>query len=84
MKVRECAFNHNYKLYRTGEFFDLKHDPDEKNPLQSGSLDDTGAAALRNLQAVLVKFKDARPMELDRQFEESADGRKPAGRKKVE
>jgi len=84
LTVRECAFNHHYKLYRTGEFFDLTHDPDEKNPLESSSLDTTGATALSNLQAVLVKFKDARPKALDRQFEQSEEGRKPARVKQAE
>jgi len=45
MTVRECAFNHNFKLYRTGEFFDLADDPDEKNPLRISSLEVAPAVA---------------------------------------
>ena len=33
MTVREFAFNQRYKLYRTGEFFDLAKDLEEKQPL---------------------------------------------------
>src|SRR5688572_10946904 len=31
--AREFAFTQRYKLYRTGEFYDLTKDPDEKHPL---------------------------------------------------
>jgi arylsulfatase A len=82
LSVRECAFNHQYKLYRSGEFFNLMHDQDEKHPLEIDSLDAAGTAALNNLQAVLVKFEDARPIELDREFEQSADEKRPARNKR--
>lgn len=65
MSVRECAFNRQFKLYRSGEFFDLIKDPDEKNPLQTTALEVTAATAFSNLQAVLHDFRDARPPELD-------------------
>lgn len=82
MTVRECAFNHNFKLYRTGEFFDLAADPEERNALQISALEVTPAAAATKLQSVLDQFRNARPRELDLQVEESTDQRKPAGKKK--
>ena len=82
MTVRECAFNHNFKLYRTGEFFDLAEDPDEKCPLQISSLAVAPAAAATKLQAVLDQFADARPAEFDQQVQQSKDVSKPATKKK--
>lgn len=79
MKVREYAFDHSFKLYRTGEFYDLKADPQEQHPLSEAAPD-----ARRKLQTVLDRYKDARPAELDRQFMQSAPvkggkrGKKPA------
>ncbi|MEJ7591722.1 MAG: hypothetical protein WKF77_09250 [Planctomycetaceae bacterium] len=67
---------------RTGEFFDLTKDPNEKNPLQISSLEDTPAAAARKLQSALDQFADARPVESDQQVEQSTDSNKPARKKK--
>lgn len=64
-KVREFAFDRNYKLYRTGEFFDLINDADEKHPLRQESLSGEAAAAARRLQTALDQYKSARPAELD-------------------
>ena len=82
MTVRECAFDHHFKLYRTGEFFELDTDPDEKNVLQTGSLKGTALAAANKLQLALDQFKDARPRELDQQFNSSGKANKSAGKKK--
>jgi arylsulfatase A len=71
LTVREFAFDHDYKLYRTGQFFDLAADPFEEKPLNLGTLTKVETAAKGKLQQVLDQFKDARPVELDRQFEES-------------
>ena len=71
MRVRELAFNQRYKLYRTGEFFDLSKDLEEKQPLKVASLDGEAAAAAKLLQGALDQFKDARPAELDRMFEKA-------------
>lgn len=65
LTVREFAFDQRFKLYRTGEFFDLTKDADEKNPLPVASLTGDAAAAAKQLQAALDKFKSARPRELD-------------------
>ncbi len=61
LTVREFAFNHRYKLYRSGEFFDLSKDVEEKQPLKVASLEGEAAAAAKLLQDALDQFKDARP-----------------------
>jgi hypothetical protein len=74
--VKELAFDHHHKLYRTGELYDLQADPKEKTPL-------TGEKPARaKLQAVLDQYKDARPADLDRQFEQSAPEKPKKGKKK--
>jgi len=69
MTVRELAFTDRYKLYRTGEFFDLGKDEDEKEPLGVASLSGDAAAAAKLLQKALDQYQGARPAELDRRFE---------------
>ena len=75
LTVRESAFNHHYKLYRTGEFFDLSWDLEEKQPLKVTSLKGEAAAAAKLLQGALDQFKDARPPELDRLLEQANKGK---------
>jgi arylsulfatase A len=75
MTVREFAFNHRYKLYRSGEFFDLRNDVEEKHPLVVSSLGGQAADAAQLLQGALDRFKDARPVELDRLFEQANKGK---------
>jgi arylsulfatase A len=62
--VREFAFNHLFKLYRTDEFYDLKADPAEKQPLKVAQLEGEAAATARKLQSALDAYKDARPAHL--------------------
>jgi arylsulfatase A len=64
--VTEWAFDHGYKLYRNGQFFDLAADPQETKPLKVADLTGPPAAAAAKLQAALAQFKNARPAELDR------------------
>jgi arylsulfatase A len=68
MKVSESAFDHHYKLYRTGEFFDLAVDPLEKQNLDVNKLSDVQTKAKTKLAATLEKYKDARPAALDDEF----------------
>jgi hypothetical protein len=82
MTVRESVFDHHFKLYRTGEFFDLSKDPEESKPLQIGALAGDAAGGAKKLQAALDQFKDARPAELDREFEQSGKAGKPGKKKK--
>jgi arylsulfatase A len=60
----EQAFDHRFKLYSTGEFFDLDRDPEEKSPLHVAEAKGEAAAAAGKLQAALDRFKDARPAHL--------------------
>jgi arylsulfatase A len=76
MGVTEYAFDHGYKLYRSGRFFDLKADPNETKPLKVADLTGAPADAAKKLQAALDKFKDARPAELDKQFRDSIKKKK--------
>jgi arylsulfatase A len=62
--LREMAFNHHYKLYRGGEFFDLATDPLEQHPLKVASQTGDDATAAKTLQAALDSFNDARPSNL--------------------
>jgi arylsulfatase A len=80
--VREYAFDAHYKLYRTGEFYDLLHDFDEKTDLAGRSLDGAAATAKEKLKSALDQFNDARPQELDRLFDEAAKPDGGAGEKK--
>jgi len=70
MTVRESAFNQRFKLYRTGEFFDLSRDLAEKQPLNAASLAGEAAAAAKSLQGALDRYARARPAELDRALEQ--------------
>ncbi len=80
--VREYAFDVHYKLYRTGEFFDLLRDGDEKTNLAGRALEGPAAAAKEKLELALDQFKDAQPPELDRRLEEAAKPTDVAGQKK--
>ncbi len=83
LKVREFAFDHRFKLYRTGQFYDLSTDSEETQPLDLAALATEPAAAAKKLQAALDPFKDARPAALDRQFQQSLQGtEKPKKKKK--
>jgi arylsulfatase A len=70
--VREFVFDHRYKLYRTGELYDLGKDAEETQPLAVDRLEGEAAAAARKLGKALERFRGARPAELDRAFEEAA------------
>jgi arylsulfatase A len=82
LEIKECVFDTRYKLYRTGEFYDLRVDADEKRPLSTTELQGDAAAAHTRLQSALERFKDARPVELDRQFEASFSSLKSAKKKR--
>src|SRR5262245_57535088 len=62
--LREFAFNSKYKLYRTGELYDLTVDPAEKRPLTVASLSGDAAQVAARLQAGLDQFQGARPSSL--------------------
>ena len=56
--VREFAFNHRYKLYRSGQFFDLAKDLEEQAPQKVNELKGEATAAARSLQAALDQFTE--------------------------
>jgi len=64
--VREFAFDQRFKLYRSGDFFDLTQDAAEQKPLSVTSLTGEATAAARKLQAALDEFKNARPASFER------------------
>jgi arylsulfatase A len=63
-QARECAFDQRFKLYRSGEFYDLSRDSEEKQPMQVAGLEGDGAKAAKLLQTALDQFRDARPAAL--------------------
>lgn len=56
--IQEWSRNQRYKLYRSGEFYDISQDRLEKNPLNHLSPD--AQHARDTLQEVLARYKDAR------------------------
>jgi arylsulfatase A len=68
MRVRECAFDHRYKLYRDGRFYDIEQDIDERHPLDGTPLCAKASGARQGLQAVLDHYRDARPVNLDQEY----------------
>jgi arylsulfatase A len=60
----EQAFDLRYKLYSTGEFFDVEKDPEEKRAEKVADLKGEAATAAARLQKALDQFQDARPAEL--------------------
>lgn len=68
LTIHEFAFDHRFKLYRDGRFYDLTNDRDEKKPLPVDSLDGDRASAAKKLQSILDHYTNARPADLDRNF----------------
>ncbi len=60
-KAQVFARNQRYKLYRSGEFYDIKHDVLEKKPLAKASLEARATAVKAMLQQALDRYKDSRP-----------------------
>jgi arylsulfatase A len=63
--VAEFAFNRDFKLYRTGDFYDLRTDREEEHALKVGTLKGESATAAAMLQRALDQYKGARPAHLD-------------------
>jgi arylsulfatase A len=81
MTVRECTFDHRFKLYRTGQFYDLSTDEMEKQDLSATAFSNEATAAKAKLQNALDHFKDARPTELDQEFQASGKGKDKTSKK---
>ena len=58
---KEFTRNQRYKLYRSGEFFDIANDVLEKSPLPQDSLSDDQQSVRTMLQSALDQYTDARP-----------------------
>lgn len=84
LTIHEFAFDHRFKLYRDGRFYDLTKDREETKPLALASLEGVSASAAKKLQLALDRYINARPAELDSQAKEpSADTVQPKVRKKA-
>jgi arylsulfatase A len=71
---KEFSATKRYKLYRTGKFFDYDRDPKEEKALDAKALDAEAAAARKQLQEALDKYKDARPAKYP---QPKRDGKQP-------
>ncbi|MFC1544833.1 sulfatase-like hydrolase/transferase [Gemmatimonadota bacterium] len=60
-EAREFTRNQRYKLYRTGEFYDVQADPLESEPLNPAGLSPEQARTSQMLQDALDSFANARP-----------------------
>lgn len=59
------ARNKRYKLYQTGQFYDIQKDVLEKHPLNTNELNTDIITIKNKLQKVLDKYKDSRPDNLN-------------------
>jgi arylsulfatase A len=80
--VTEFAATRDFKLSRAGEFYDLRKDIEENNPLKIASLEGEAAEVAKLLQGVLDKYKDTRPAELNRTSENTDKGTAKGKKKK--
>ncbi len=63
-KAKEFVRSKRYKLYQSGEFYDIKNDVHEKNDLKKDELNARQKKIRAFLKAQLDKFENARPEEL--------------------
>jgi arylsulfatase A len=82
LTVQECVFNHHYKLYRDGSFFDLRQDPFETGPINPSSLIADQISARQELQSALARYANVRPTALDEAFAKTRRDLKPPKAKK--
>jgi len=62
--AQEFARNQRYKLYRTGEFYDVNNDVLEKKNLVAGTLDEKTRLIRAMLQKALDQYEDVHKSEL--------------------
>ena len=85
--IAEFAANHDFKLSRTGDFYDLRSDIEEKHPQKVEQLKDEAAAAAELLQGALDHYKDARPAAVAMPFlgsRKKGDHRRATGKGAVD
>lgn len=68
LTVSEFVFNHRWKLYKDGRFYDLEADPAETRPLAWDELTAEAKRAYDLLREALKKYEGIRPAELDEMF----------------
>ena len=83
LTAREFTYDQRFKLYRSGNFFDLSQDAGEQRPLAVASLEGEAAVAAKKLQAALAQFKNSRPASFDRLAAELLANKK-RGKQKAE
>lgn len=71
----EWTRNQRYKLYTTGNFYDISQDALEKNPLSNPSPEETKIRA--QLQQALDQFKEARPAQSPDKNQSKPNKKKP-------
>lgn len=59
--IREFAFDHQYRLMRSGELYDRVADPNHKRPLAADERSPAAQAAALRLQAALDRYADIEP-----------------------
>jgi arylsulfatase A len=59
-KARVFARNHRYKLYQTGEFYEIPSDYNEHFPLDTSSMDSEAMSVYEKLNGVLEHFGNKR------------------------
>ncbi len=79
---REFVRNQRFKLYRTGDFYDVSRDVLEKRPLDTANLDVNAKTTLAVLQTALDQFKSARPAEIANRGPERKNEQKGKGKRK--
>lgn len=63
--VREFVTTKDYKLYRNGDFVDLRTDPyEDRSPRKLADISGAKADAAMKMKSVLKQFADARPAQL--------------------
>jgi len=78
--IAEFAATRDFKLSRTGDFYDLRNDIEEEHPLKAATLTGEAAAAAKLLQGALDRCKNTRPAAMAKPFA----GPKKRGRNHVD
>ncbi|MCX6909104.1 MAG: sulfatase-like hydrolase/transferase [Verrucomicrobia bacterium] len=80
----EMAFTRDFKLYKTGEFYDWRTDSGEEKPLKIAKLTGVATEAAKTLQAAIAQFKEARPPAIQAQADELAGAKQDKRQRRAE
>jgi arylsulfatase A len=80
----EMAFTRDFKLYKTGEFYDWRTDGGEEHPLEIAKLTGVATEAAKTLQAAIDQFKEARPLTIQAQADALAGAKQDKSRSRAE